>query len=425
MKCENCNEPFDHSDHRPRCLECGHSMCSLCIARLLESNEGKFMCPLCTSSRESAASRVSDFPVNLTVLKMIKAKDPIQKEVSAPDKSKFNPFPVKETHLNQLQSNFETKKQNTIEGLQECINSCNNKLENHKKITKDILLEKEGLDAKKKELQLELENIKTKRKELHSKAGLHESKITDIQDLKRKLGDSLHSIKKAKSDLVLTLAAQEIVAFKGRLQELEDSSPQSMDIHSSTPTTGLNTPSTSTVCSTSPMTSPITGPLLNMIKRLREEDAYNSPLNRTPNSDDGPSTSNFLKQLNQDRSIAFTPKIPRKNEDTGFPQMASWTSNSQLELPAFLDGYNVVCRNDYSGDRELYWDLPFISCIFKNVSNNKITMKRAADILGVPQTTLYGRYKKYKKNHKKKNHHHHQNHPHHLCSYQIKGASIY
>ncbi|CAL4059443.1 unnamed protein product [Meganyctiphanes norvegica] len=77
--------------------------------------------------------------------------------------------------------------------------------------------------------------------------------------------------------------------------------------------------------------------------------------------------------------------------------MASWTYNSQLEQPAFLDGYNVVCRNDYSGDRELYWELPFISCKFINVSNNNITMKRAADILGVPQATLYGRYQKYKK----------------------------
>lgn len=67
MNCLNCSSEFDAVNHVPRLLpHCGHTLCSVCINRLINSN---FI--ICTECNElNMAFKESDLPKNLAILRI-------------------------------------------------------------------------------------------------------------------------------------------------------------------------------------------------------------------------------------------------------------------------------------------------------------------------------------------------------------------
>lgn len=67
MNCLNCSVEFDAVQHIPRLLpHCGHTLCSVCISRLINSN---FI--VCTECQElNMAFKESDLPKNLAILRI-------------------------------------------------------------------------------------------------------------------------------------------------------------------------------------------------------------------------------------------------------------------------------------------------------------------------------------------------------------------
>ncbi|XP_069039396.1 E3 ubiquitin-protein ligase TRIM32 [Lepisosteus oculatus] len=69
LECPICLETFNREQLRPKLLQCGHTVCRLCLEKLLASTINGVRCPFCSKvSRMSSISQLAD---NLTVLKII------------------------------------------------------------------------------------------------------------------------------------------------------------------------------------------------------------------------------------------------------------------------------------------------------------------------------------------------------------------
>lgn len=67
--CQVCLEPYDEEKRKPRCLSCGHTLCTTCIADCLA--RGSLLCPFCRLLHVPAVSYASDVPVNYTVVNLL------------------------------------------------------------------------------------------------------------------------------------------------------------------------------------------------------------------------------------------------------------------------------------------------------------------------------------------------------------------
>ncbi|XP_045587333.1 uncharacterized protein [Procambarus clarkii] len=67
--CQVCLEPYDDNIRRPRCLSCGHTFCTSCIADTI--TRGPLYCPFCRVIHASPVSRADDVPVNYTVVSLL------------------------------------------------------------------------------------------------------------------------------------------------------------------------------------------------------------------------------------------------------------------------------------------------------------------------------------------------------------------
>ena len=72
LTCIKCHENFNTTDRTPRLLaECGHTLCSCCIALLIKSATNGFKCPddgiLCGASKKTH----EEFPKNLSLLRIL------------------------------------------------------------------------------------------------------------------------------------------------------------------------------------------------------------------------------------------------------------------------------------------------------------------------------------------------------------------
>ncbi|XP_014841837.1 PREDICTED: E3 ubiquitin-protein ligase TRIM32 isoform X2 [Poecilia mexicana] len=69
LECPICLETYNQDQLRPKLLQCGHTVCRLCLEKLLANTINGVRCPFCSKvSRMSSISQLAD---NLTVLKII------------------------------------------------------------------------------------------------------------------------------------------------------------------------------------------------------------------------------------------------------------------------------------------------------------------------------------------------------------------
>uniref|UniRef100_A0A1A8JXI1 RING-type E3 ubiquitin transferase n=1 Tax=Nothobranchius kuhntae TaxID=321403 RepID=A0A1A8JXI1_NOTKU len=69
LECPICLETYNQEHLRPKLLQCGHTVCRLCLEKLLANTINGVRCPFCSKvSRMSSISQLAD---NLTVLKII------------------------------------------------------------------------------------------------------------------------------------------------------------------------------------------------------------------------------------------------------------------------------------------------------------------------------------------------------------------
>ncbi|KAK7081153.1 hypothetical protein SK128_006549 [Halocaridina rubra] len=71
--CQVCLERFDNEDRRPRCLSCGHTLCSSCLSDIIV--QGPLLCPFCRLPHNGQASSAEDVPINYTVVSLL--EDPV------------------------------------------------------------------------------------------------------------------------------------------------------------------------------------------------------------------------------------------------------------------------------------------------------------------------------------------------------------
>ncbi|XP_078498108.1 E3 ubiquitin-protein ligase TRIM32 isoform X1 [Lissotriton helveticus] len=69
LECPICMETFTEDNMRPKLLHCAHTMCRLCLEKLLANSINGIRCPFC--SRVTKVTHLSQLADNLTVLKII------------------------------------------------------------------------------------------------------------------------------------------------------------------------------------------------------------------------------------------------------------------------------------------------------------------------------------------------------------------
>lgn len=69
--CQVCLEPYDEEKKKPRCLSCGHTLCTSCLADCIRGCRGALLCPFCRLPHAGNVSSVTDVPVNFTVVNLL------------------------------------------------------------------------------------------------------------------------------------------------------------------------------------------------------------------------------------------------------------------------------------------------------------------------------------------------------------------
>ncbi|KAK4326674.1 hypothetical protein Pmani_002833 [Petrolisthes manimaculis] len=70
-ECGVCLEQYDEGQHRPRCLSCGHTVCTSCLSNAITRNPASLTCPFCRVPQPHRVASVEDIPVNFTVLNLL------------------------------------------------------------------------------------------------------------------------------------------------------------------------------------------------------------------------------------------------------------------------------------------------------------------------------------------------------------------
>lgn len=67
--CQVCLEPYDDEKKKPRCLSCGHTLCTSCVTDCIR--QGALLCPFCRLPHANNVSSATDVPVNFTVVNLL------------------------------------------------------------------------------------------------------------------------------------------------------------------------------------------------------------------------------------------------------------------------------------------------------------------------------------------------------------------
>lgn len=67
--CQVCLERFDNAERRPRCLSCGHTLCTCCLTDIII--QGPLQCPFCRLLHNSPATSAEEVPINFTVVSLL------------------------------------------------------------------------------------------------------------------------------------------------------------------------------------------------------------------------------------------------------------------------------------------------------------------------------------------------------------------
>ncbi|XP_068205041.1 uncharacterized protein [Palaemon carinicauda] len=81
--CQVCLEGFDNEERRPRCLSCGHTLCTSCLTDIL--GQGQLLCPFCRLPHNGPVNAVEDVPINYTVVSLL--EDPMFSLVTQRDQA--------------------------------------------------------------------------------------------------------------------------------------------------------------------------------------------------------------------------------------------------------------------------------------------------------------------------------------------------
>ncbi|CAL4065051.1 unnamed protein product, partial [Meganyctiphanes norvegica] len=69
LDCAVCLNRYDSDCRNPRCLSCGHTLCTMCISLLLST--GRLTCPMCRKVHNPNIGEANQVPVNYTVLTLV------------------------------------------------------------------------------------------------------------------------------------------------------------------------------------------------------------------------------------------------------------------------------------------------------------------------------------------------------------------
>lgn len=67
--CPVCMEQYDNEERCPRCLSCGHTLCTTCVAAII--GRGPLDCPFCRNTHFFPVTSAKDVPVNYTVVSIL------------------------------------------------------------------------------------------------------------------------------------------------------------------------------------------------------------------------------------------------------------------------------------------------------------------------------------------------------------------
>ena len=67
--CPVCFEDYEETEHAPKVLTCGHTICSQCLVGIIDTNKDKAKCPECRVRVNP--NRFMSYPTNYTVLQIM------------------------------------------------------------------------------------------------------------------------------------------------------------------------------------------------------------------------------------------------------------------------------------------------------------------------------------------------------------------
>lgn len=73
LECQVCVNKFDVTSHKPRSLGCGHTICTSCIRELLSGGKDNrtLRCAICRKPHIVSVNRVSEVPINFSLLSLV------------------------------------------------------------------------------------------------------------------------------------------------------------------------------------------------------------------------------------------------------------------------------------------------------------------------------------------------------------------
>lgn len=73
LECQICFEEYDINNKKPVVLECGHSICNICLAQILSSNNANLKkCPF--DKILLTYQQIQNYPVNWSYIDIISSK---------------------------------------------------------------------------------------------------------------------------------------------------------------------------------------------------------------------------------------------------------------------------------------------------------------------------------------------------------------
>lgn len=73
LECQVCLSKFNDTSHKPRSLGCGHTLCTNCVRELLTDGivNTSLRCAICRRPHNVSVNRVSEVPINFTLLSLV------------------------------------------------------------------------------------------------------------------------------------------------------------------------------------------------------------------------------------------------------------------------------------------------------------------------------------------------------------------
>ncbi len=69
--CGHCSQAYNTTDRIPRILNCAHTLCSLCLTKILNNTPGLRKCPFDSLAFSEAQESLENFPLNVALLTLI------------------------------------------------------------------------------------------------------------------------------------------------------------------------------------------------------------------------------------------------------------------------------------------------------------------------------------------------------------------